>query len=119
MGLTLDNEQETVYWIVRSHEGSTLFKQKMAQHLPLSGSHVSIKVSSLQKPNMQGPLCYFDEHLLWLQDDKNAVISDMNGQNAAVVSGNSLSGLSMVSILDPSLHIWKSMYNFVSFSKIY
>lgn len=51
-----------------------------------------------------GPLCYFSDHLLWLQDDRNAVIGDMNGQNAAVISGMSLSGLHMVAILDPALH---------------
>lgn len=113
MGLTLDYSHEMVYWIVRSHEGSTLYKQRMAQKLTVGVNYASIKVSNLQKPNMQGPLCYFDDHLLWLQDDKNAVIGDMNGQNAAVVSGHSLSGLSMVSILDPSFHTWKSKYLFL------
>lgn len=103
MGLTLDNEQEMIYWIVRSHEGATLFKHRMAQHLSNGDAITAIKVSNLHKPNMQGPLCYLDDHLLWLQDDKNAIIGDMNGQNTAVISGNTLSGLSMVSILDPSL----------------
>lgn len=106
MGLTLDHEQQTVYWIVRSYEGSTLFKEKMAQQLAPGTAPSPIRVSNLQKANMQGPLCYFSDHLLWLQDDKNAVIGDMNGQNTAIISGITLSGLTMVSVLDPSAHIW-------------
>jgi hypothetical protein len=57
-----------------------------------------------------GPLCYFGDHLLWLQDDRNAVIADMNGQNTAVISGTSLSGLNMVAVLDPVLHHYPSKY---------
>jgi hypothetical protein len=57
-----------------------------------------------------GPLCYFSEHLLWLQDDRNAVIGDLNGQNAAVISGTSLSNLNMVAVLDPVLHHYPSKY---------
>jgi proto-oncogene tyrosine-protein kinase ROS len=53
---------------------------------------------------MQGPLCYFSEHLLWLQDDRNAVISDLSGQNTAVINGITPSGLHMVAVMDPALH---------------
>jgi len=53
---------------------------------------------------MQGPLCYFSEHLLWLQDDRNAVISDLSGQNTAVINGITPSGLYMVAVMDPALH---------------
>lgn len=53
---------------------------------------------------MQGPLCYFSEHLLWLQDDRNAVIGDLSGQNTAVINGITLSGLQMVAIMDHALH---------------
>lgn len=106
MGLTLDMEKQMVYWIVRSYKGSTLFREKMAQHLQPGVAPSPIRVSNLQKPNMLGPLCYFSDHLLWLQDDKNAVIGDMTGQNTAVISGMSLSGLTMVSVLDPLMHEW-------------
>jgi len=57
-----------------------------------------------------GPLCYFGDHLLWLQDDRNAVIADMGGQNTAVISGTRLSGLKMVAVLDPVLHHYPSKY---------
>lgn len=63
-----------------------------------------VQVSSLQHPNMQGPLCYFSEHLLWLQDDRNTVIGDRSGQNTAIINGISLIGLHMVAIMDPALH---------------
>lgn len=49
-------------------------------------------------------MCYFDDHLVWLRDDHNAVIGDMKGQYSAVLSGLSLSELSAVAILDPALH---------------
>lgn len=65
---------------------------------------IKFKVSALQHPNMQGPLCYFSEHLLWLQDDRNAVIGDLSGQNTAVINGITLSGLYMVAVMDPALH---------------
>jgi len=57
-----------------------------------------------------GPLCYFGDHLLWLQDDRNAVIADMSGQNTAVISGTRLCGLNMVAVLDPVLHYYPSKY---------
>lgn len=111
MGLTLDHEQQIVYWIVRSYEGSTLFRENMAQLLGRGTTPSPIRVSNLQKPNMQGPLCYFSDHLLWLQDDKNAVIGDINGQNTAIINGITLSGLTMVSVLDPLAHIWPGNQN--------
>lgn len=51
-----------------------------------------------------GPLCYFDDHLVWLRDDRYAVIGDMRGQNSAVLSGMSLSELNMVAVMDHTLH---------------
>lgn len=61
-------------------------------------------MSALQHLNIQGPLCYFSEHLLWLQDDRNAVIGDLFGQNTAIINGITLSGLRMVAVMDPALH---------------
>lgn len=54
MGLTLDMDQRAVYWIVRSYEGSTLFRAVMADELKLGEEVEPQKVSSLQYPNMQG-----------------------------------------------------------------
>lgn len=88
----------------RSYEGSKLFQAPMADRLAPNQEIELLGVSSLQQPDMQGPLCYFSDHLLWLRDNRNAVIGDLNGQNAAVISGMSLSGLNMVAIMDPAIH---------------
>ncbi|XP_066586207.1 proto-oncogene tyrosine-protein kinase ROS [Prorops nasuta] len=105
MGLTLDTENRYVYWIIRSYEsGSIVYRAPTSERIPMSQKIVPEKVSALQHPNMQGPLCYFSEHLLWLQDDRNAVIGDLSGQNTAIINGVTLSGLHMVGIMDPALH---------------
>ncbi|KAG7201761.1 hypothetical protein KM043_004482 [Ampulex compressa] len=105
MGLTLDTENKYVYWIVRSYEsGSIVYRAPTSEKIPMSQKIVPEKVSALQHPNMQGPLYYFSEHLLWLQDDKNAVIGDLSGQNTAIINGITLSGLYMVAVMDPALH---------------
>ncbi|XP_011637649.1 proto-oncogene tyrosine-protein kinase ROS isoform X2 [Pogonomyrmex barbatus] len=105
MGLTLDTENRYVYWIVRSYEsGSIVYRAPTSERIPMNHKIIPEKVSVLQYPNMQGPLCYFSEHLLWLQDDRNAVIGDLFGQNTAVINGITLSGLYMVAVMDPALH---------------
>ncbi|KAK0161869.1 hypothetical protein PV327_008274 [Microctonus hyperodae] len=105
MGLTLDTENRYVYWIVRSYEsGSIVYRAPTSERVPMNYKILPEKVSSLQHPNMQGPLCYFSEHLLWLQDDRNAVIGDLTGQNTAIINGISLIGLHMVTLMDPALH---------------
>lgn len=60
-------------------------------------------MSALNIPNLQGPLCYFSEHLLWLQDEVNAVIGDLSGQNTAVIN-EITSSLHMVAVMDPAFH---------------
>ncbi|XP_034935442.1 proto-oncogene tyrosine-protein kinase ROS isoform X2 [Chelonus insularis] len=105
MGLTLDTENRYIYWIVRSYEsGSVVYRAPTSEKISINQKIIPEKVSSLQYPNIQGPLCYFSEHLLWLQDDKNAVIGDLTGQNTAMINGITLIGLHMVAIIDPALH---------------
>ncbi|KAJ8952660.1 hypothetical protein NQ318_020975, partial [Aromia moschata] len=103
MGLTLDIDQKFVYWIVRGSEGSNLYKAPMQGYWNNKKLTVE-KVSSLKESNMQGPLCYFHKRLLWLQDDKNAAISDLSGTNIATISRKNIWGLNMVYIVDASLH---------------
>lgn len=104
MGLTLAHDEQALYWVVRSYEGSALFRAPTAGQLRLQpGEAVEpVQVAQLYV-GMQGPLCYFSHHLLWLQDDRNAVIGDLGGQNAAVISGGgtSLSHLHTVAVQDP------------------
>lgn len=102
MGLTLDMHSKFVYWIVRGLDGSNLFRAPMAGY---SKKITVEKISSLQKPNLQGSLCYFHKRLLWLQDNRNAAISDLQGKNIATISGKSMSDLTLVYVVDSSLHI--------------
>ncbi|CAH0553544.1 unnamed protein product [Brassicogethes aeneus] len=102
LGLTLDMDNKYVYWIIQGSEGSNLFKAPMAGYWPDKVIKAE-RVYTLKKPNIQGPLCYFHNRLIWLQDDKNAAISDLTGKNVATVSGKSISDLNMVYIIDSSL----------------
>ena len=106
MGLTLNLDDRHVYWVVRSNEGSNLYKAPMARSNGINEQDLQpLKISGLKHSNMQGPLCYFSDHLLWLQDNKKAVIGDLTGQNAAIISGMSLLGLNMVAVMDHNLPV--------------
>lgn len=104
MGVTMNMDDRHLYWIVRSSEGSTLYKAPMMDARTIDLNIDPFPVANLQHPNMQGPLCYFSDHLLWLQDNRNAVIGDLDGQNAAIISGIGLSGLNMVAVRDTNTH---------------
>jgi hypothetical protein len=66
MGLTIDMDTRNVYWIVRSYEGSSLFRAATAERLKHSEEIEPQKVSSLQYSNMQGIRCYFFLYILFL-----------------------------------------------------
>lgn len=104
MGMTLSLEEKFVYWIVRGSEGSNLYRAHMQGHWEHHEISVEM-ISSLQRPNIQGPLCYFQRRLLWLQDDKKAAISDLSGKNVATINGNHFTGLKLMHVVDPSLHV--------------
>lgn len=109
MGLTLDMDHQMVYWIVRSSEGSKLFRSPMAGTQEF-GKEPPKTSFSLQKLNIVGPLSYFNKRLIWLQDDKNAVISDLQVENIAIVNGKNFLDLNMIYVMDPSLHVKPSKY---------
>lgn len=102
MGLTLNTDDQHVYWIVGSSEGYHLYKAPMMTE-DTSVEIEPITVAKLPHTTMQGPLCYFSDHLLWLQDNRNAVICDLNGQNAAVITGIRLNGLNVVAVRDTEI----------------
>jgi hypothetical protein len=54
MGLTLDVDQRAVYWIVRSYEGSTLFRAPTAEEIPQGEEIYPIKEMNLQHLHIQG-----------------------------------------------------------------
>lgn len=107
MGLTLDMEHKMVYWIVRSSEGSELFSAPMATDGALKkfGKEPTKESYHLQKFNIAGPLSYFNKRLIWLQDDKNAVISDLKVNNVAIINGKNFHGLNMIYVMDPTSHV--------------
>ncbi|XP_045468365.1 proto-oncogene tyrosine-protein kinase ROS isoform X2 [Harmonia axyridis] len=102
MGLTLDMDHKNLYWIVRGSEGSNLFKAPMAGYIDTK--HITVeKVANLRNP-LEGPLSYFHNRLLWLQDDKTAVVSDLLGQNIATLRESAITDLTTVYVVDPTLH---------------
>ncbi|XP_044740104.1 proto-oncogene tyrosine-protein kinase ROS [Chrysoperla carnea] len=112
MGLTIDIDQHIVYWIVRSFEGSTLFHAPTAEQLsPTSEITMIYRQHHLQQNDIQGPLCFFSQRLLWLQDPNKTIIGDLNGQNTAILSGTRLNGLKMVTVKDDTLHVYPSNLN--------
>ncbi|XP_059481438.1 proto-oncogene tyrosine-protein kinase ROS isoform X2 [Neocloeon triangulifer] len=105
MGISLDIERSVIFWIVRSNDGSLLYRAPMSlndQQIISPSVIEPEKVISIANPIVQGPLCYFSDHLLWLQDSNVAVISDTNGEGAAIISDTRLSGLYVVAIIDRS-----------------
>lgn len=93
-----------VYWIVRSSEGSKLFRAPMANGSRKFAKEPAKESFDLQKLNIAGPLSYFNKRLIWLQDHKNAVISDLQVDNIAIINGKSFLGLNMIYVMDPTLH---------------
>ncbi|XP_071055369.1 proto-oncogene tyrosine-protein kinase ROS isoform X1 [Onthophagus taurus] len=100
MGLTLDIENKFVYWIVRGSDGANLFKGALAG--TIIDNEPNSMISSIQKPDVKGYLSYFNNRFLWQQDDDNAVISNLEGKNIAVLNAESFTDLHMISVLDPA-----------------
>lgn len=51
-----------------------------------------------------GPLFYVDRHLLWLQNDNDIIMSDMDGQYPAIIRAMNLNGIQTFSVRDPYSH---------------
>lgn len=102
MGLTLDMDNERVYWIVRSFDGSSLISAPMVG--TVDERLVRIEEFKLSEKSIQGPLMYFSDRLLWLQDNHTIVISNMTGKNLAYIKNKELSGLKAFSVIDPTHH---------------
>lgn len=102
MGLALDMDNERVYWIVRSFDGSSLISAPMIG--TVDDRLVRIEEFKLSEKSIQGPLMYFSDRLLWLQDNHTIVISNMTGKNLAYIKNKELSGLKAFSVIDPTHH---------------
>lgn len=97
MGLTLDIENEKIYWIVKSHSGSSLFSASL---LDMWDETMEPKEEKLSERNINGPLAHFSDRLVWRQNDTSIVIADMNGKNLALYEDEKLKGLTTVTVID-------------------
>lgn len=103
MGLTLDLDNQRVYWIVRGVDGSSLFSAEMADQAGHYSTlpHYEYKI---EQEKIQGPLNYFSDRLLWLQDERTVIVGNMTGKNLAHIRNSKLSGLKSFIIIDPTHH---------------
>lgn len=100
MGLTLDIDNQRLFWIVRGYDGSSLFSAQMP-----GTAHQPIQEYILKEKSLQGPLTYFSDRLLWLQDEHTVIISNMTGKNLAHIRNQKLSGLKSFAVIDQTHHI--------------
>ncbi|XP_055681919.1 protein sevenless isoform X2 [Lutzomyia longipalpis] len=105
MGLTLDLDNQLVYWIVRRYDSSSLYSAPMAGSL---APNVSVVETKLREASLQGPLTHFSDRLLWLQDNKTVIVGDMTGKNLAQINSTKLNGIRAISVIDPTHHIYPS-----------
>lgn len=106
MGLTLDMDNERVYWIVRSYDSSSLIMAPMAG---TSATNLQPIEYEVREKEIQGPLSYFSDRLLWLQDDHTVVISNVTGKNLAHLRHIKLNGLKAFSVVDPTQHTYPNV----------
>lgn len=105
MGLTLDIDNQRLFWIVRGYDTSSLF---MAQ-MPGCSDHQPIQEYILKEKRLQGPLTYFSDRLLWLQDEHTVIISNMTGKNLAHIRNQKLTGLKSVHVIDQTHHTYPNL----------
>lgn len=104
MGLTLDIDNQRIFWIVRGYDGSSLFSA------PMPGNSLQpIQEYTLKEKSLQGPLIYFSDRLLWLQDEHTVIISNMTGKNLAHIWNQKLSGLKSFTVIDQTHHIYPNL----------
>ncbi|XP_037036977.1 protein sevenless isoform X3 [Bradysia coprophila] len=104
MGLTLDIDNQRLFWIVRGYDGSSLFMAQMP-----GNSHQSVQEYILKEKSLQGPLTYFSDRLLWLQDEHTIIISNITGKNLAHIRNQKLRGLKSLAIIDQTHHVYPNL----------
>lgn len=93
MGLTLDLDNENIFWIVRSYEGSSLYSAKLLDIWMLDEENREINETKLDERNINGSLTHFSDRLVWQQDNRTIVFGDMDGKNLAYFRNDKLNGL--------------------------
>lgn len=104
MGLTLDLENENIYWIVRSYEGSSLYSAKLLDIWLTTGGESKINETKLDERSINGSLTHFSDRLVWQQDNRTIVFSDMDGKNLAYFQNDKLNGLTRLTVIDRTHH---------------
>lgn len=102
-GLTLDLDDQRIYWIVKSSLGSNLFSAKLYDMVPSEGEIEKID-TKLEDRSLSGPLTHFSDRLVWRQDDKTIVVGDVDGRNLAYFTNEKLTGLTCLTVIDKTHH---------------
>lgn len=105
MGLTLDLDDQKIYWIVRSYQGSSLYSAKLLD-MWFNETEPEVVETKLEEKNLNGPLTHFSDRLVWRKDDKTIVFGDMAGKNLAYFKNDKLTGLTCIMVIDKSHHVY-------------
>lgn len=108
MGLTLDLDEQNIYWIVRSYQGSSLYSAKLLDHW-INENEPEIVETKLDDRSLNGPLAHFSDRLVWRQDDKTIVFGDMDGKNLAYFKNDKLIGLTCIMVIDKTHHSYPNI----------
>lgn len=99
IGLTLDLDNERIYWIVRNFDGFIMSSAPLSNKWKFGQK---IKTVKLQEGPPYGPLTHFSDRLMWLHDNYTLTIGDVDGKNLAKITNSKLKGLRAVSVIDPT-----------------
>ncbi|XP_023240042.1 proto-oncogene tyrosine-protein kinase ROS-like [Centruroides sculpturatus] len=104
IGLAIDYDGQSIYWTLRSYEGTTLYKAPLASRIKANIQRYVETIASLEAHDVSGPFGLYSERLFWLKDGQKAIISNLTGQNMAYLKGLESYKLQTLTVVDPSLH---------------
>lgn len=105
IGLTLDLDEQNIYWIVKSYQGSSLHSAKL-RDLWVGDGEPEIVETKLEAKSLNGPLTHFSDRLVWRQNDTTIVFGDMDGKNLAHFRNDKLAGLTCIMVIDKTHHTY-------------
>ncbi|XP_074649999.1 proto-oncogene tyrosine-protein kinase ROS-like [Tubulanus polymorphus] len=114
LGLTLDLQDEQLYWIVKSYEGALLYTAPMNSGRAAKTNSQVKQIGTLKAVSRMPMLHYYSNRLFWLNGEDEAVISDETGSNPAAIKFRSKTVRTMT-VIHPSLqpypegHTWKTV----------
>ncbi|XP_042904175.1 proto-oncogene tyrosine-protein kinase ROS isoform X2 [Parasteatoda tepidariorum] len=111
MGISLDFDKKNVYWMVRSYEGSIMYRACMVDTTNQCNPTEPEILGSLSLDGLHGPVSYFANRLFYFHESHKSFVSDVNGKNFAQMEGVGLEGLSSIEIIDNSLHAYPENYD--------